>query len=394
MMDVKIELNGEERGTIPYMSLATFTYFFRMNGYKVNWDKLERKIRINSPLFEKKVSTISNEMTNLHPLRNGKLESKIFKNIQCFLLQNKIDFFYGNEHEEGSKPDVYLDVSLLKISSLKEPMINLSHNLGIHRENWFTFFKNECREAGVMVTKGPDIVRNEPAIQIQIKYPEMSDDLFWEQIGESISLIISMAVLAYFQRDFSYIPLLLHTQDMLQNLFGNRSEQKIPPNEIQNKKEKTQPQVVFDYRLIINKNNIKKMKILANLNIKNNSNESLKNPIICLRVTPPGSLMVFGQLLPPKMAETLGVMSEAGVKGWKFKNDDWIKQLEETGEIWITPIQKLDIEPDQTESISNLQMDIQDFEEIENILIEAFVYFNQNQLKVAADNVISLSLKS
>jgi hypothetical protein len=393
-MDVKIELNGEERGTIPYMSLATFTYYFRMNGYKVNWDKLEKKIRIYSPLFEKKVSTISNGTKNLHPLRNGKLESKILKNIQCFLLQNKIDFFYGNEHEEGRKSDVYLDVSLLKIPSLKEPMIKLSHNLGIHRENWFVFFKNECREAGVMVTKGPDIVGNKPAIHIQIKYPDMSDDLFWQQIGETISLFISMAILAYFQRDFAYIPLSLHTQDMLQTLIGSKSEQKDPPIEIQKTKEKIQPQVVFDYRLIINKNNIKKMKILANLNIKNTSNEPLKNPIICLRVTPPGSLMVFGQLLPPKMAETLGVMNEAGVRGWKFKNDDWIKQLEETGEIWISPIRKLTIESDQTESISNLQMDIQDFEEFENILIEAFVYFNQNQLKVAADNAISLSLKN
>jgi hypothetical protein len=73
--------------------------------------------------------------------------------------------------------------------------------------------------------------------------------------------------------------------------------------------------------------------------------------------------------------------------------EDWYQQIEDTGEIWISSIQSLNIEPNQTETIANLQFDVRDIEEHENILVEAFVFYNEGEVKTAAENRISLSLE-
>jgi hypothetical protein len=150
-------------------------------------------------------------------------------------------------------------------------------------------------------------------------------------------------------------------------------------------------EVFFDYRLLIDKSDNKKIKVLGNLHIKNVGTEVLRNPVICLRAKPEESIKITGQILPPKVAQTFGVMSNEGPKGWKYMNDDWLEQTMK-GETWICPIQQMNIYPQQVESLSNLQINIFNLEEHETILVEAFVFFKEQELEFAANNHISISL--
>ncbi|GAA3324603.1 hypothetical protein GCM10020331_053160 [Ectobacillus funiculus] len=112
---------------------------------------------------------------------------------------------------------------------------------------------------------------------------------------------------------------------------------------------------------------------------KNIGTEVLRNPVICLRSTPKESIEITGQILPPNVAETFGVMSDAGTKGWKYMNEDWFEQTIK-GETWICPIQQMNLYPQQIESLSNLQINI-NLEEHESMLIEAFVFFREQELE-------------
>ncbi|MDQ1003600.1 hypothetical protein QFZ28_004000 [Neobacillus niacini] len=145
----------------------------------------------------------------------------------------------------------------------------------------------------------------------------------------------------------------------------------------------------FDYQILFDRNKNSKIIVFGNLIIKNTGNTVLQNPIICFQLSPKGNVNFTGQLVPPNIAETRGVVNSE--KGWKYMYDDWFQQAEEKGEIWICPIKSINILPGQKESFQNFQISLVKEENQQNLKVEGYVYFQEQGLQYKANNRITLS---
>ncbi|WP_211241940.1 hypothetical protein [Ectobacillus panaciterrae] len=339
--------------------------------------------------------------------RKGKLEWKILEHIQKFLSGCGAKVIMKNDQAVSVKADLHVKLSLLEFPSIKEPILELTHDSTSMNQNWLNLFRNECWKLGTKFNSNQEVNQLVPYVRVQLKYPEINDELFWNRFGENCAIIVAMGILARLQGNsplsflsnvsFENFPILFGASSSKKQM--NDSLKKVKKDVLDDQKltiEKPskiirEAEVFFDYRLLIDKSDNKKIKVLGNLHIKNIGTEVLRNPVICLRSTSEESIKITGQILPPNVAETFGVMSNEGPKGWKYMNEDWFEQTMK-GETWICPIQQMNIYPQQIESLSNLQINIFNLEEQESILVEAFVFFKEQGLEFAANNRVSISL--
>jgi hypothetical protein len=402
-MDVIVNVQGQEKGKIPYESLAAFYFLFRELGYQVRFDSEHQKIDINSGLSDRQIfiSQDENKMQGL--FRKDKLEKKIMEHIQKFLSGCGANVILKNDQAVSEKADLHVKLSLLQAPSIQEPVLALTHNLTSTNQKWLKLFRNECWKTVTLAAPNQAATQTVPYVKVQLKYPEINDELFWNRFGENCAITIAMGILAHLQEDSHLSALSNVSLEHFLSLFGASSNKKqiddTPKKGIldnqklaveQPSKISRDAALFFDYRILMDKSDNKNIKFLTNLHIKNIGTEVLRNPVICLRSTPKENIEITGQILPPNVAETFGVMSDAGTKGWKYMNEDWFEQTIK-GETWICPIQQMNLYPQQIESLSNLQINI-NLEEHESMLIEAFVFFREQELEFSANNRISISL--
>jgi hypothetical protein len=406
-MDVIVNVQGQEKGKIPYESLAAFYLIFRELGYQVRFDSEHQKIDINSGLSGKQIFISQDENKMFDSFRKGKLEWEILEHIQKFLSGCGANVIIKNDRDISVKADLHVKLSLLQVPSIKQPILELTYDSTSMNQKWLDLFRNECWKAGIKFNANQAVNQIVPYTKVQLKYPEINDELFWNRFGANSTIIVAMGILARLQRDSPLSFLSNISLETFPILFGaslskkqmNSDSTKVEQDVLDEQKltiEKPSKiirdaEVFFDYRLLIDKSDNKKIKVLGNLHIKNIGTEVLRNPVVCLRTTPEESVKITGQILPPNVVKTLGVMSNEGTKGWKYMNEDWFEQTIK-GENWICPIQEVTIYPQQIESLSNLQINIPNLEEQESILVEAFVFFQEQELEFAANNRISISL--
>ncbi|MED1917778.1 hypothetical protein P4V64_20895 [Bacillus thuringiensis] len=154
---------------------------------------------------------------------------------------------------------------------------------------------------------------------------------------------------------------------------------------------RTSAEVYFDYTLIHSESVEKPYLLIGTLQVKNTGNLELKNPIVCLRVSPVDSIKMGGQVLPPKLVETMAVQGTSGLKGWRYLEDDWFAQAMERGEYWIAPIQPVTIVPESTESFQNFQISFMKQEAGKGIVVEGVVLCNDQTVHFSANNRIAVS---
>ncbi|MED1824016.1 hypothetical protein [Brevibacillus agri] len=154
---------------------------------------------------------------------------------------------------------------------------------------------------------------------------------------------------------------------------------------------RTAAEVFFDYTLIHSDSAEKPYLLIGTLQVKNTGTEVLYNPIVCLRVTPADSIKMGGQILPPKLVETLAVQGSNGLKGWRYLDDDWFAQAMERGEYWIAPIQPVVIPPQSAESFQNFQVSFLKQESGKAIVVEGIVLCNDQSVHFSANNRIAVS---
>ncbi|RNB51725.1 hypothetical protein EDM57_22155 [Brevibacillus gelatini] len=150
-------------------------------------------------------------------------------------------------------------------------------------------------------------------------------------------------------------------------------------------------EVFFDYTLIHSDSAEKPYLLIGTLQVKNTGTEVLYNPIVCLRVTPADSIKMGGQILPPKLVETLAVQGSNGLKGWRYLDDDWFTQAMERGEYWIAPIQPVVIPPQSAEAFQNFQVSFLKQESGKAIVVEGIVLCNDQSVHFSANNRIAVS---
>lgn len=151
-----------------------------------------------------------------------------------------------------------------------------------------------------------------------------------------------------------------------------------------------QAEVSFDYSTVIEPDNDRRL-IIANLRIKNTGTVVLRNPIICIRLTPAQSMKLRGQIWPPAMAKTLAFKDPAGSYGWQYLNDDWLETGTLKGEYWISPVRPTSILPQDVKSLNNLQIIVNESPDTNIVTVEGVVYFHEQGLQVPSNNRIVVS---
>jgi len=162
----------------------------------------------------------------------------------------------------------------------------------------------------------------------------------------------------------------------------------VQPIEIETRVE---AEVFFDYTLIHSDSEEKPYLLIGTLQVKNTGTEELYNPIVCLRVTPADSIKMGGQILPPKLVETMAVQGMNGLKGWRYLEDDWFTQAMERGEYWIAPIAPVTIAPKATESFQNFQISFLKQDAGKAVIVEGVVVCNNQEVHFSANNRIAVS---
>ncbi|PAK34987.1 hypothetical protein [Peribacillus simplex] len=409
-MDIKVKVGDKRAGAIPYESLPAFTYLFRELGFEVQPDTENKKVQLSSALHGKRIVISSDYDVKYNTFRKHLLERKVLEYIQTFLSACGAKVILIDEKEESERADFHLYFSLFEIPGIKEPILELIHNSKSANIKLLDIFHYECTRTGTKF-KSNEVVRgaNNPFINIQIMYPVITGDDFWEKLGEKYAMSITIGILARFHESSPLSVLSLVPIEIFSNIFVHsenteinlepamQKEKKLPEKKKFLLKKPTitkrkEAEVFLDYHIFIEElEERNKIKLIGNLHIKNIGTEILRNPVICLRSSPSESIKISGQILPPNVAETLGVMKNEETKGWKYMNEEWFEEMEK-GETWICPIQSKNINPRQTESLTNLQISVLQPEENSNIRVEAFVFFKEQDLEISSSNQISLLL--
>ncbi|MBH8605669.1 MULTISPECIES: hypothetical protein [Thermoactinomyces] len=151
--------------------------------------------------------------------------------------------------------------------------------------------------------------------------------------------------------------------------------------------------VYFDYQVVVPDSDTDPYLIFGSMVMKNTGRSDLIDPIICLQVNPTEGAQLKGQIVPPKMADTLAVQGFNGdsATGWRYLEDDWMKKVKERGEYWICPIQPLRIAPGEMESFSNFQLSVPKPEKGRTITIQGILFFKDGNFQVPTSNRITIS---
>ncbi|TLS37467.1 hypothetical protein [Pseudalkalibacillus caeni] len=386
-MDINVLFKGLEQGKIRYESLPSLQYVMQEAGFKVDYKMRDKTLDIQPGLSAKRVSVI--------PLAQNEMEQNVVKLVKRFLKTNGVELISDAQSDKRGFVDLRLQLDIGVTEHIYEPEMQLIHSE--KGPQMTRFLQNECTKEKLTVKVIENNDHQYSDFAMILKLPEGKSDM--EPLLEKFSVMLTMGILDQLRETtklplLSFMPLINFLQidakktvPIKENSHAYRKQLSSP------EKATVQAEVFFDYQLILNRKIPGKIKLLCDLHIQNTGNRMLTSPVICLRSSPADSINVTGQILPPKRASTLGVQTNAGTIGWKFIYDNWLDQLKEKGEAWITSIHKVQIEPGQTETLSNIQMSLLEAEQVDNFIVEGFVFFKEQGVEFEANNSISVSLQ-
>ncbi len=407
MDDVKIQLNEEKKGVFAYHSLPIYRLFCEQLGLTTEWDQEKKTLQLTSSYYGKKIYLLPSE-------QNDTLSS-ILEASKTFLIQT------------GMKPSILppkssiptdgelslqLDINSKPTTSQTRFSIFYSGQTG---KTWARFFQQECKKHGFSarineLNKKYSI----PTLELRCQCTTIDDTL-----QEKISFIIATSLLRGLSKDnlLSLLPLV--SLESMKSFFTldqtvstlptikKKEQQPLPTTEKTKPIEHSNTTVAnpnpfapvpfrldacFDYQLVFPSSEEDDYLIIGNLHMKNTGLAALINPHIHLKVTPAGKIPLKGQIVPPKMTDTVGVQGFSGDSpvGWKYVEEDWFKKSKEHGEYQISPIQLIPIAPGETITFPNFQLSIPN-NSSGTVQIEGTVHFIDQKLQFPATNQIVLS---
>jgi hypothetical protein len=420
LMDVQMVFEDKEIGTIPYESIPALFLFLRKSGFLYNWDEENRKIHLQLGLKGKTIELL--EETLDQPSSPEKVNQDVVNGVQIFLNSCGATVYREENLEPIIKADLRIVFTTKEDPVIDRPKLEVYHDLKMLNHKCSFLLKEECKKAKIEFTSHVNRAEIEPYMKFLMKIPRKEHSFSQKKLTEKFQIIISMGILSCLQANYplfllSYLP--FHKLSFLQkpipqsNMEKNTEERNqldknfsaisentalpqelitteeylldVKKNEIKN----YDAEVFFDYQVIFDQSKTEKILLFGNFIIKNTGESFLHNPVICFRTIPKGNINFSGQLVPPNVVETIGVLNSEN--GWKYMYDDWFQQIEEKGEIWICPIKPLEIPPGKLESFQNFRIKLVKDQAQQNLKIEGHVFFQEQNLKYKANNSISLS---
>jgi len=430
-MEVEVYVGGRREGTMPYASLPAFRLFCRQNGFRIKWDAKNRRIDLDAGLRGK--TCVLEKKSSQTPLAE-----EILNKLEKFLANAGIEV-RQREAQANLSPgkDLAIRFGARATRALVKPKLVLTQREQGSRKTLIASIQQEMRQAGIVcaVKEGKTARSVPPHLDVELLLPEGTEPKLRRAIGEKVAFCLSSGILRYFQDRMNPSPLSWLPPQML-NAFvrsflaepadgkepaGLRAQPETDEGSAQNgpisgpaeqqgeasagkivlfkqpltappaREQRLEAEVFFDYTVIRSEIERKPFLIIGNVTVKNTGTEWLNNPVVCLRADPADSIQLGGQILPPKLVETMAVQGAEGAKGWKYLEDDWASQARQRGEYWICPIQPVQIAPQQKESFQNFQISVLKPENSSTVTIEGFVFFREQGLRFASNNRISLS---
>ncbi|EJL33156.1 hypothetical protein [Brevibacillus sp. BC25] len=451
-MDVEVYYSGQRGGTMPYAALPAFRLFCKQNGFQLKWDSTNKRVDLDSGLkgkvcvlftgissggtayewevlgnVQKFLSDSGMEVVlsqnNPTLAKNTDVAIRFSLKEMRALEKTRLIFFQSEdekrqdlvkclrtEMQQSGIPCLYKVIKNQKQSSIVHIQLQLplytdvskrkiyAEKIALHLASGVLEYFQNGLHIQPMAFLPPNILKlfystmlftsdeesqqradEKPLAEEQITFQESdqpgveASDSNSEENSESNSEREELLILA--------------EEELLEHVVTIHPIEEVP----EQVELRTAAEVYFDYTLIHSESVEKPYLLIGTLQVKNTGNVELKNPIVCLRVSPVDSIKMGGQVLPPKLVETMAVQGTSGLKGWRYLEDDWFAQAMERGEYWIAPIQPVTIAPDSTESFQNFQISFMKQEAGKGIVVEGVVLCNDQTVHFSANNRIAVS---
>ncbi len=406
-MEISVYLNNEEITRVPYHSLVSFQLFCEQHGFHTNWSSVENRLDLFSDLKQIPIT--------LYLKANTPLNHDVIHSLEQFLSIDGLVKVINITERLKTDPYIQIKVETFENFSNHNGFLLVEHSSAID-ERLRNLMRSELNHKKTPfqlkeITNFPLNTRRGLILKYHLP-PNPNLEIFKDQV----SICISRAILRYINRQqksfLSYLP-----KNMLKNWLVNMTQtpissleqKKLPQlqeDEEETRKEKDSivsknpteiksvlhAEVFFDYIILFPQleNELQDYLIEGNLYIKNTGNQTLINPVMCIKITPVQSASLQGQIIPPKMVSSLGTKSMSGDKGWKYVYDDWRQRVKNNGEYWISPIHDLQIPPGET-TMFNFKLNFEQPKDGKSINAQGFVYFQKEKKQFSSNNQISFS---
>lgn len=440
MDNVEVFYAGQTCGTIPYTSLPAFHLFCKQSGFQLQWDERQRRIFLDSGLKGKTCVLVCGSQLIPAASNFTPHERDVLVWTKRFLADVGVNVVLSPD--QGGLPeqrDVSVQFIIEKADLEDQPRITIIQDMSPRNQTLVRCLATEWKSAGIPCASElcSESRRLHPFVEVRCQLPINVEQTAWKEWAERIALSFATGILRYLQTDQQISPISCLPLPVLQVLAAGMifrqqetlthgwlekrtsitdrpesTQEKVPEARLVRGEEgASQPavgetsaevsrlkergdlaaEVFFDYTVLRSDIEGKPFLIFGNLYVKNTGTEPLINPVVCLRADPPDSVKLGGQILPANMVETLGVQSPAGVKGWRYLEEDWFEQAKERGEYWMAPIHPVRIAPGEVQPFQNFQITVMKPKSGNSVMIEGFVYFHDQNVQFISNNRISLS---
>lgn len=397
-MDIAVFLHEEQIATIPYEHIVNFRLYCEHEGFTTAWDKKENRLNVYS---QSKYTRIV-----LSSIAQSRFIHDSMEQLQQFLIADK-RITVAKNVENASDQDFNLTFSITE-TKREQLFLTIEHHPHIDdRLRNIIISELNKAEFGFQLKALKSIPANQLSVICHLPEPIAEFD---EQ-SEQLSMCFAAIMIRHL--DVTNVNRLFHFAHLTfenNRLPAANIEQATEETE-QNKivKHETSPapqllqtivddkswnaEVFFDYSILPPQPNSETPEFLVNGNllIKNTGTETLTNPVLCIKITPPQSATLSGQIIPPTLVSGLAMKSNGFDKGWKYVYDDWRHKIKESGESWIAPIHDVQIAAAQTLPFPFKLTINPNQKERTTIIINGFVYFQQGNQQYRSNNQISIS---
>jgi hypothetical protein len=411
-MDVRIQANEDKKRNLPHRFFPIYRLLCEQIGFETRWDPSEKLLQLTPGLHGKKVFLVLNK-------KDDQLAS-ILESIKTFFNGTGVKFIQLDPNKPAFKNgEIMLQLTKLVHHSSSHPRFHIFYSRGGRGKFWARTFHREFKVHGFTAQMKRELNQHPiPKVDLRCQFPQEGENEAGE-LNEKIAVILSSALLRGMTKG-NLLALLPYVSienirlifPGIGNLFpGSESSLSTPMKDTGSPVDEEQPDqmvspstqaaflpewgadVYFDYQVVVPDSDTDPYLIFGSMVMKNTGRSDLIDPIICLQVNPTEGAQLKGQIVPPKMADTLAVQGFNGdsATGWRYLEDDWMKKVKERGEYWICPIQPLRIAPGEMESFSNFQLSVPKPEKGRTITIQGILFFKDGNFQVPTSNRITIS---
>ncbi|MDQ0300691.1 hypothetical protein J2S78_003159 [Salibacterium salarium] len=397
-MKINVKYHHYFLGEIDYTSMISFSRFCEEKGFTLKWDLEENTLLIMSGLAHQTITFFTEER------QQSLFLSDFIKSFKHILLDTGITI----EEVRGTRALTEKNLNMKWFDTMNEhitiPKVNIFYNLSPKHKNVKTFLENQLENLEIeFVSKKEKNNLPSPTLVVQCELPPDFEN--FQTWMNKVSLGFGAGICHYLCEKLdkstlsfspaSLIPFLHHVKpDTIDDEHSpikteDNSDADVEEHHISSKTE-LNAEVFFDYTIFPSTS---KNQFIASgdLYIKNTGDAELINPLICMKVQPTELINVGGQILPPEVADVLGVQSSTGMRGWKFMDSDWFEKAQDRGEYWIGPIEHLRIPVGEISSLPRFQLTIEKPEEKVEAIIRSVVFFQDKNVSFPSNNDIRFS---